>query len=195
MADVGNVDAPCGFIPLRMLDGSPYNGATIRCSIATAYNTALGVGTPVKIAGSADSDGVATIQLAAAGDAVFGVITGFEPWPADLSLNYHPASTGYPQYAYVCPVHNVVFQCQENSSAATLAATDTMLNIDYTAESVNTTNGRSSIELDCDTENTTNTLSLQLLGLVQRPDNLIGDNADWEVRFNDIQFANQIAGV
>lgn len=195
MADVGNIDAPSGFSPLRMLDGSPCNLATRRCSIATAYSAALGVGSPVILGGGADADGVPTIEVAATGEAVFGVITSFEPDHSDLTLNYHPASTGFPMYANVCPVHSVVFSCQENSSAAALAAADVGLNVSFTAESVNTTNGRSSVELDCDTEATTNTLALQILSLVRRPDNAIGDNADWEVRFNDIQMANQIAGI
>ena len=191
---MSNKDNPNGFTPMRKLDGSPYNGAVQTFYIPTSENTAIFRGSPVKLAGGADADGIPTVTLAASNDAVVGVVVSFDPYPSDLTLNYHPASTGYPQYVKCADVVTNTFAIQEDSSTAFTAA-DVGLNVSYTAESGNTTTGRSTIELDCSSENTTNTLGLQILRLVQRPDNAIGTNAEWEVRFNDVQQANQIAGI
>ena len=191
---MANVDKPNGFTPVKMLDGSPYNGAVETYYIPTTEATAIFRGSPVKLAGGADADGIPTVTLAATNDAAIGVAIDFGFNPDDLSQNYHPAATGNPMYVKVAPAATVVFEIQEDSSTVFTAA-DVSLNAGFTAESGNTTTGRSTIEIDCSTEHTTNTLSLQLLRLVQRPDNAFGDYAKWEVRFNDIQNANQIAGI
>lgn len=191
---MANTDKPNGFTPVKMLDGSPYNGAVDTYYIPTTESTAIFRGSPVKLAGGADADGIPTVTLAASNDAAVGVVTDIDFQPANLSLNYHPGATGYPMYVKVAPAQGVIYEIQEDSSTAFTAA-DVGLNAGFTAESGNTTTGMSTIELDCSTENTTNTLSLQILRLVQRPNNAIGTNAKWEVRFNDVQYTNQLAGV
>ena len=45
------------------------------------------------------------------------------------------------------------------------------------------------------TEAGTNTLDLQIVRLMPRADNVIGEHAKWIVRINRSQFANQVAGL
>ena len=60
---MANADSAFGFRPINR-DGSPYNGATIRCVIAAADTTATFIGDPVTLDGSSDSvyPGVSHVQ-------------------------------------------------------------------------------------------------------------------------------------
>jgi hypothetical protein len=145
-------------------------------------------------AGSADTDGeVPTVVKATAGDAIRGVIVGFEPDPDGLSSIYRAASTN--RYCWVNEDPNILLACQEDSVGGALAATDVGNNIDLTDAGVDTTRGTSGMELDSSTAATTNTLSLRLEKIVPRPDNALGTNAEWIVSVNLHEFRNVITGV
>ena len=67
-----------GFRPVKMITGAPYNGQGTMCYIYSATAN-IGVGDVVKLedrSTNAVSIGVPTVDQAAAGDAVFGVIIG-----------------------------------------------------------------------------------------------------------------------
>ena len=78
-------NAPFGFRPVRYLNGSPYNGATIR-AIASATTTAIGLGQPVALA----ADG-ALVAVSVTTQLIYGYAMGFEasgggsPTGSDLS--------------------------------------------------------------------------------------------------------------
>ena len=63
---MANSSAPLGFRPVKYRDGKPYQGAVNPYICPASDSTALYVGDPVILAGSANADGVATITRAAA---------------------------------------------------------------------------------------------------------------------------------
>lgn len=181
---MANSNAPRGLSPVRFKNGRPYNGAVTRYFVPASDGTALYIGDPVILAGSADSRGVPTVTIAtAAGGAyVTGAIVGFDPNPDNLTLTYRPASTA--RYVMVADDPDLVFEIQEDSVGGALAATNVGQNADLIAGAGSTATGQSGWQLDSSTANTTNTLQLRIVELTNREDNEIGVNAKWLVMLN-----------
>jgi hypothetical protein len=180
---MANVDAAFGMIPVKYRDGRPYTGAYTRCYVPATDGTALYIGDPVQIAGSADADGVPTVTraTAAGGNYVFGSIVAVEPETAD-SYTYRVASTA--RYVHVASDPDLLFMIQEDSDGGALAATNVGQNVDLVAGTGSTVTGKSGFEADSSTANTTNTLQLRIHGIMQTPDNSIGTNARLLVSIN-----------
>lgn len=191
---MANVDRPRGLVPIRHSNGSPYNGACELMYIQAAYGTALFIGDPVIPGGSGSTAsasgeaGVGDINAAGASGIPIGVIVGFKPNPSDLTKTHSIASTE--GYAYVCTAPDVIYGIQDDGNTA-MDQDDIGLNADFIAGAGDATTGRSGYELDSGGTTapaTTNTLALRILGLVQKPDNTLGEvNAEWEVRINTHQ--------
>lgn len=193
---MANADAAFGLRPVRYRSGAPYNGAANRYYIpATDTDAAAYIGSLVKLAGSADANGVATVTAnVATADAVIGVVVGVEP-VTQASTTYRENSTA--RYVFVADDPDLVFICQEDSTGGALAATDVGSTADLTGfTSGSTSSGRSSIEIDSSTATTgSGDEDVQILGLWQSPDNEIGTNAVWEVRLLNHMFAGDAVGV
>lgn len=192
---MSNVDRPNGFRPVRYRDGRPYNGA---CYKAYSDTDNLFMGDLVKAdaAAQASGDGVypTVDRIDAAGDVIIGVVVGWEPNPNALHNLYHAASTTYA--VYIADVKDLVLEAQ--SDDATMVQTDVGLNVSPTVTAGDTTTGASGMELDGDTAATTNTLTLRIIGAVDRPDNDASDstaNQRFLVTVNSSAHANLIAGV
>jgi hypothetical protein len=183
---MANADAPFGARPVRHMNGSPYNGATMRCFVPASDGTALFIGDAVKSAGSADADGVPTAIRAAAGNTILGIVVSFEADSDNLSLKHREASTA--RYVNVCTSPDVIFEIQEDADGGALAATEIGNNADviYTV-SGSTTSGRSGMELDS-SDASTSTAQLRILRLVPRADNEIGANGVYEVLINEHEY-------
>lgn len=183
---MANSDAPRGFIPARHLSGGVYNGAANKYYVPASDNTAIYKGGLVKLAGSADANGVADVTgNVSTGDAVLGVVVGVEPVTADSTI-YREASTA--RYVFVADDPNLVFEIQEDSVGAALAAANTGMVADLaTMTAGSTATGLSSMEIDSSTATASGdgTEDVLLMGLVQREDNAIGNNAKWLVRLNN----------
>lgn len=88
-----------GLRPDRHLDGTAWNGATMRMYKSASYATALYIGDPVLLSAvTAERDAKGrylSINKSAGTDGtiVFGVVVGFEVNPDDLNKVYSPAST------------------------------------------------------------------------------------------------------
>ncbi len=175
---MANIDRVNGLRPVKYLNGVAYTGAVTRYFIPSTDSTAMFIGDAVKSAGSADANGVATIAQCAAGDAVRGVIVGFESETADSPI-YRVASTD--RYALVADAPDLVFEIQEDGA---IAATAVGNNADIVVATGNTTTGTSGMELDSSTAATT-AATLRILGLVQRTDNEIGTNSKLLVLINE----------
>lgn len=173
-----------GFRPVKHANGSPYNGQCEVFATAAADGTALFVGDPVVLAGSADSAGVPTVTRAAAGAAVLGVVVGvvntkMDPVSGNMTTGsvsldtpvYRPASTA--QYVQVCTDPSVIYEVEltTDGSAYTYLVADVGLNMDAKYSTGSTTTGASACSLDAATKATTATLQFKLLGAAQRPDN------------------------
>lgn len=184
-----NANTPFGLRPVRHGNNAPYNGTGTRYFVPASDSTALFLGDPVVIAGSADADGVATVTRATAAGGAFllGPVVAVEPADGANSggrdsLPYRAASTA--AYVYVADNPDLVFEMQEDAVGGALAAADVGLNADLVAGTGSTVTGLSAFQLDTSTKATTNTLQLRILGFVQSPDNEIGANAKVLVSIN-----------
>jgi len=186
-----------GFRPVKHLNGSPYCGQSNIYFTPSTDGTAIYVGDVVKLAGSADSVGTPTVTLAAAGDAVVGIVVGIVNTKVDpvtgklssgsISLDtpqYRVASTN--TYLLVADSSDVIFEVE--SSNGTPAATEVGLNINHAIGTPSATTGTSGATIDFGTDATTAALTFKILGFVNRPDNEIGASAKMHVKINNHQF-------
>jgi hypothetical protein len=192
---MANVDAPNGLWPRRYLNGAAWEGRASTYYIPSSDSDGnYGLGDLVKLAGSADANGVASVTgNVASGDTVIGVIVGVVPVTAD-SLIYRADDTE--RYVIVADDPQLLFSVQEDSVAGALAATD----VGSTCELIgfktpNTTTGYSIVEVDSSETGTDAADDVLLYGLDRYPGNAFGTNARWLVRLNNHAFANDTAGI
>ena len=180
---MANADAPFGLRPVSMLDGSPWNGQVIRCQFEATDTTACFIGDLVELNGTPGTEGVPTVTQGAASTAngFFGVVVAFEYDPTDLESKYRLASTQ--RACYVAPALDCLFEIQEDSDGGALALTNIGQTCDVIVGAGDTTTGLSGMELD--SSNVGTGANLHILGLVNRPDNEVGNQANWLVRINE----------
>ena len=198
---MANADAPFGFRPINY-DGSPYNGATIRCVIPATEGTATHIGDAVDLAGGS-VNGYPTVAQADAGDAVYGVVTAFEANPDNLSLQYRAASTQ--RFCQVAIADDGYFEVQSDDDTTAILASDVGMNVDFVqTQAGSNVTGLSGQELNSDSVASTTTLDCQIVALKDAPDNDLsagvaagtgGTNKIVIVRFNDPQGKPARAGV
>lgn len=189
---MANPDTPNGLRPIRYLDGSPYNGAHNLYYVISTYGTAIFIGDVVTHNGTAglagvkvngvDVEGMPEVVLYAVGDNAMGVVVGVYPNPDALGTNHKPASTA--AILMVADDPNLIFEIQEDGVGAQFGAVDVGRNVDILAAIAgNATTGQSIQELDSSVTSVTSTAGFRLMRLVPRPNNAIGTNARWEVKF------------
>jgi len=194
---MANVDRPNGLRPVGTLGAANWNGKMSTYAVASDDTTAIFVGDLVKLTGGAaeageniygmDVEGVAEITQAAAGDKCVGVVVGFSANQTDLTKKHRVASTA--RLAMVSDDPNTVYEVQEVSGGTALTSAAVGLNANVIVGSGNATTGISAMELDNTTEATTAGLNLQILGLVKKADNAMGEHAKWLVKINDSEFS------
>jgi hypothetical protein len=186
------VNKPCGLMPLRYLNGSPWNGAQNPYPIASGYVTAIYLYDPVITL----NDG--TIGIGVAGSPCRGVFLGcqFTDTSGTLqNLPYWPAAQAVFQTAnataFILDDPNVVLTMQEtNGSGAAgtpLALADVGLNINFAVAAGAAPDYISGTSINNTTENTTPTLNMKILGLTASPGNVVGNFANWDVTWNTHQ--------
>ena len=181
-----------GLKPVRHLNGAPWNGQTIKCSIESGHSGSLFIGDPVVLTGSADATGAyptVGIASAGAGNPVFGVITSFDANPTDLTSMFFLTGATPGRLCNVCYAGDVLFEAQGNS-AGVIAATDVgalaalVATPDGTTTG-NVTTGISSWGINYTGIATTNSLQVRIMGAVDRPDNdITAIYAKWLVFIN-----------
>ena len=193
---MANANAPFGLRPVKGVNGQVVTGSPRQYSHLASDGTALFIGDPVKLAGTASTiNGVTMpdVVRAATGDVILGVVTGIVPTSRD-TLGYGAASTAYTLFVDDDP--NTLFEIQDANSGTALTTADIGLNANFVAGTGSTYTNQSGFTLDNTTEATTNTLDLKLVNVVNRAD---VDNASSPLRFlvriNRHQFSNQVAGV
>lgn len=179
---MANANVATGLTPVRMLDGSPFNGACDMFYMPTSVNTNAFIGDPVKLGGSADSAGLASVALCAAADTITGVIVGFAD-AASMTLGYGAAATV--RYPLVAHGQDILFEIQEDGVGGAIAAADIGLNADIIVAAGSTYTKKSGVMLDTSTKQTTATLGLRIRGITQRPDNALAEFAKVLVSLND----------
>ena len=191
-----------GFRPVKHLNGSPYNGQANIYYVASAADE-LFVGDPVKVAGSADANGIQSVDLCGASDVPVGIVVGimhskFDPAgkmttgsvALDLPAVAQIAASGA-GYVLVADAPDIIMEVEADTSA-TPAAVDVGLNASHItlANSLTRTSATvtSTAAINTTTKATTSTLNFRILGFVQRVDNEIGASARLLVGFNRHQF-------
>lgn len=189
-----------GFRPVRSMSGAPYNGMGTMCYVYSA-SANLGTGDVVKLedrSTNAVSIGVPTVDLAAAGDAVYGIIIGMinaKLDPVTGSLTTGSISLDTPQYLASGSSGYVIVETDPNVIYSVEASNGTPtnrnigLNINHAVTAFNTTTGTSQQTIDFGTEATTATLSFKIVGLDSTIGNEIGASARMLVKINNSQLS------
>ena len=188
---MANANRPSGLSPVQYLSGAPWNGQARLYSIIATYATALAIGDPVTLSGTADANGVPGINIATGGDAnmVLGSIVGLGKFeggvfnPNNLDQIIRPAADPAAWYAMVSDDPGIIYEVQDIGTGTPLAAADVGLNVNLVA---GTNNGFvSGWLLDNSSKGTNATYQVKLLGLARRQDNVIGQYAKWLVKINN----------
>lgn len=191
---MANPNTPFGLKPVGTIGGHSYSGKIERFFSSTNETAGIGIGDPVKLAGSADADGVPTVKRITAGDVAVGVVVGAAPNFSDLTSLYKPADTA--RYLFVDTDPNTIYEVQETSAAATtyIAAASVGLNAVISMGTVDTTtgNGKTCISTTVDT---TTTYDVQILRLSPAVGNAVGQYAKWLVRLNLNQYKANATGL
>jgi hypothetical protein len=175
-----------GFRPVKHLNGSPYNGQSNIYYVASAGDEIL-VGDPVKLAGSADANGIPSVDIAGASDVCVGVVVGvlhnkFDPagklnsgsTTLDLPNAAQIAVSGS-GYVLVADSPDVVYEVE--TSNGTPAVENIGLNASHAVGSRSASTVTSPATIDMGTEATTSTLNFRLLGFSQKVGNEVAASA------------------
>lgn len=190
---MANPNTPYGFRPLRYKNGNPWNGQATPYYIPSTDGSQYQSGDAVMSAAGGDAVGIPAVAKATGTATVRGVVIGVLPVPPQnqsqqavslaLENQYIPATKSQGYYVLVCDDPSVVFAIQDDGGSA-LTATSCNKNASFTVTNPGTLNQYSASVLGTATVNTTSTLNLKLMGLVQDPNNAYGVYADWQVIFN-----------
>jgi|TARA_R100000900_G_scaffold146093_1_gene134317 hypothetical protein len=168
---MANKDAPFGLKPVRMMGGAPYSGGQSRYRIASGATTPIFQGDLV----TQLTAGVIGRHAATGTVPIVGVFNGVkytDPTTGEqVFKNHYPGSIAASDIiASVIDDSNVVFEVQAD---AAMPVADLFGNFDIVENSPvgDTASGRSNVELDVTTGNTTATLPLKALDISQDPDN------------------------
>lgn len=190
---MANKIGPRGFVPLRYLNGAPWNGAANMYVVPSTDGTIISPGDAVKSAAGGDANGIPAVAKAAGTDVVRGVVVGvlagnpsggsLVASSQDLTQQNMPATKTRDYYVLVVDDPMVVFALQDNGVGALTAAACNKNGI-FVVANPTAPSQMSASTLSTASVATTATLNLKLLGLVQKPDNAYGVNAEWCVMFN-----------
>lgn len=172
-------DAPFGFRPIRHRNGAPYNGAARAYWVDGSDSTALFIGDPVVLDGTANTSELKVIggtfppgtlagvtrATAGATNRVTGVVVGVMPVHRD-SPAYRPASTEC--VVLVADDPDLVFEVQADDAVA-IANVGQNTNILFT-HAGSTLTGRSGAEVDATTAADA-TYQCQVVAVINDPKN------------------------
>lgn len=196
---MANTSSINGLKPVKHLTGAPYTGQANLYYVASAADETF-VGDPVKLAGSADANGIATVDLVGTTDVPCGVIVGimhskFDPTgkmtsgstALDTPSNNVIAVSGA---AYVMVADSPDLVMEVETSNGDYAAVNTGLNVTPAMGTRTAGVYNSPFTIDMGTESTTSTLMFKILGLSQKVGNEIATSAKVLVMFNAHQFGS-----
>lgn len=168
---MANVSRITGFRPVKHQNGSPFNGQGNLYYFQSSDATAAYIGDAVKLSGTADPSygNAPSVTLAAAGDAIVGIIIGFLPNPANLNVDGTGRLASTNRYAWVADATDLVFETE--TSNGTPGIVDIGLNINHAVGTPSATLAKSGATVDMGTKATTATLTFKLRGFVPRDDN------------------------
>jgi hypothetical protein len=197
---MANINAPFGLRLIGSMSGSADGHIGLYYAPST-YATALFIGDPVVIAGTANASdfrghpagSLPTITLATAGatNKVTGAVVGFEPAAgADLSVMHGPASTD--RLVLVADDRDAKFVVQADG---TFAVTGVGLNVNLVSGTGSTVTGNSGWAVDISEAADTATFQCKILGVLPEASNEIGDYTKLIVSINNHSNANAVVGL
>tara|TARA_R100000742_G_C4252690_1_gene70845 strand:+ start:218 stop:850 length:633 start_codon:yes stop_codon:yes gene_type:complete len=179
------IDAPYGLVPVGLIGGRSYSGATRQMRIASNYGTAIGKGDLVKRVsdGTIDRD-ASTTAIGATG--TLGIFMGCQytdPNTSQLTFNnQYPGSIVASDIdAFIVDDPDVVMKavvCSSGTTVATVARTVIGNNVAIISNTLNTTNGRGKLAVSSSPA-TTLSLPLKIIDVVE--DTKTGSDAFQEV--------------
>lgn len=199
--DMATTDAPSGLTPYGELLG------TKLCCIATNPTPAHGLGSAVEYAGTTLSTPVGQLmsvvsELTGAVGSMMGVIVGLFDEDFDPVKTIAAAETGNSTiagYALVAVDPAQLYIAQEDGAASSMQIADMGLNVDCIGETVDTSTGRSKMELDSSTVAATNTLAFKIHGPHPHDtissDGAAGTHCRFIVSLNSAWYSTAVVGV
>lgn len=196
---MANTSKISGFRPVKHGNGSPYNGQSNIYYVSSASDEIL-VGDIVTLGGTADTNGIASVNLCGASAVPVGVVVGIINPKLDpagkmstgsITLDLPAAAqiaAGADGYVLVADAPDVIMEAE--AANGTPAVTDIGLNISHANGTRTAATTTSPATLDFATEAATATLNFRLLGFVQRVDNEVGASAKMLCGFNVHQFGS-----
>lgn len=202
---MANQIGPRGFVPSRYRDGSAWTGGANMYYIPASDANQFNPGDVVKSAAGGDANGIPAVTKITNGtDTARGVIIGcllanpnqpsIQGTNLDLTLQNIPATKTKDYYVLVVDDPAVLFELQDDGLNA-LTATSCNKNATYTVTNPTAPQQNSATVLNTGSVATTATLSLKIMGLVQKANNAYGVNANWLVMLNEHEFQGGTAGV
>jgi hypothetical protein len=180
------VDAPYGLIPINLIGGQVFAGATRQIPIASAYGTAIFFGDVVKLVtgGTLEKD---TGTTTATPVGIFLGCSYTDPTFGKVFRQYYPASTVASDIqAYVCDDPDQLFKVAVVSGTTVigdLARTDVGANTSLVQNAGNTATGNSKVAI-LDTTAVTATLPIRIVDLVPETVNASGGYTEAIVKWN-----------
>tara|TARA_R110000803_G_scaffold115793_5_gene184352 strand:- start:1283 stop:1837 length:555 start_codon:yes stop_codon:yes gene_type:complete len=172
---------------------SDHNGQLESYSVAVGHATLLAPGDVVVLTGTSSVEGIASVDAAAQGAAMSGVIAGIEPLftGENLTQTGLPASTAGTVRCHIDPNLNFIVEC-----SAALSAVDVGLNADAAVTAASASGGLtvSNMKLDSATKAGTATLQFRIVGLVPNSAGVV-DGLTARVRINNSTIRAGAAGV
>ena len=202
-----------GFKPVKHLNGSSYNGQANLYEVPAGEAVPVFVGDLVKLSDSAATSNYPAVEAVVGASAqiaagpILGAVVGivnakFDPVGGVLSTGsialdtpvYRPASTK--QFVLVADSDDIVYEAEADASVAA-ASIGLNVGVGASAHTNPLLTGASPMYVYSTTApDTTSTRPLQILGIVNRPDNEIGANSKVLVRINVQSYGSVgVAGV
>jgi len=191
--------AAAGLQPVKSYSGAGHSGVIKHYAVAADDTNALFKGTPVKLAGGTDSNGLPIVTRADPGDALVGVAYGSRYIPERLPPCYIPYG---PAVVMVYTDPHMEFEMNVPAADFDLA-TDVEVNFDLTAEVGDTCYGFSTVTIDPATKKAAGdaTGQVRILREVQAPYSRSGAycaEPEWLsviVRINTHQYMQNVASL
>jgi hypothetical protein len=176
------VSGPYGLIPINLIGGQVFAGATRQIPIASAYGTGIFFGDVVKLS----SDGVLVKDTGTSTATPVGVFLGCsytDPTFGKVFRQYYPASTTASDImAYVQDDPDALFKVAIVSSGTTIGTVQRTAvgnNAALVQNAGSTTTGNSGVAID-DTVATTATLPIRIVDLVPETSYVSGGNVVYQ---------------
>ena len=194
---MANINRPKGLSPIQNGDGSPWNQQATLYYVASDASNTYAIGDIVQLATGSDADGVQAVTKWAgtvgASTLPLGVIVGIRVADPGVSLvgnslsleKVYLGKSAGAHYLYVTDDPSIIYELQGDSTVWATSNANNNVNVTITADQTSSLSQSSPYSSTVATSPaTTNSLPLQMLGYVQRPDNAVGAYAALRVRFN-----------